>query len=1020
MKKAQLTMFIILGIVLMSIFGFVFFTTTQIERKKAEQQADKIIGELLQTTSLKFLVRQCSEKALEKGIDLLAKQGGRFYQTQLPSLYEQQKVYFMEENEKEYLISYGILKADIPVPQYPCRIGFEDYNQPPAFCAWYIAPKFKYMDFGIINLPPLCKNRYGGCSIREGWNQKFSAQMQLENYISNYVNNCVNFSSILGINQSFEVNKGNISTNITFSDNDVIALIDFPIIVTPPASQPILKIVKFESTMQTKFKQLYGIARDLIVKNVNSPDSPMSKLTDEFQNIINTKYSTNPGFNLVRKKDVSAYDDLIKLIDISVTAGRELIVQFLIENRPPILEYIYPPGPKGKALPDGCGVYDLIQIEGTKLSLNPLAYDTEEDELTFKYSGWFENYNETVTPLTFNEKGCPLSFEKRLTPLTQQNKRWKSDSDFETTGKAEAMLTKTDIGPHEFTITVCDEQYCDNQTIRVLIDDLIEITLEKKNPFSTQIFSIEDPYTVNASIKDIYDAGLYLFSWLIKDNENVIYRTDSLQQKLILPVEEYSIENIVDKYESLFDASKETILTKTYTVVGQVIQSEQEEYTTSDETTINAEVCSDYQGIDNPYPYNTGDPFMAKHACCITDAEGKLSTNTNQECYESTTYGSFLSFDSEKYIKSYDISTNTIFPTPLFIGFSIDLGGNPILKMQIDFTNEGTIYSNSNDIIKREFTRKCDGSRGNICGGEIVETYSVKACEDKKLGEIRTCFGPSVNYLEPKTETSNELSCVSFSGSNFERQLDLTNDRTCNANSKCTAREDDLIGYDDAVIAQDAANNLELRYFCNATCGTTGCTRTLPELCADCYDGQTCQGPTISNYKTDAPITIYYEKFNGCFNSLGCSKTGLTPSTSTCSGDILSFKLCSLDPTEGEPFIAGTVNCALKNETAAKRKDNSCIYLEKSICDGSYCKLPATQSILYDYPYEISEDNFVYRRAEPKHIWGILNIEESCDFVNVDFDTLDSSYCTLVGTWTGTKCCGDDYGEIWTGTSCSI
>ena len=113
-------MFILLGIVIISIFGFVFFTTGQIARQRAEQQAEQIFAEIFETTSLKFYVSRCTERALSEGIDLISKQGGRIYPSQGgPESNNYEKVFLFEDKfrGKTYDVGYGILKENIPLHQ---------------------------------------------------------------------------------------------------------------------------------------------------------------------------------------------------------------------------------------------------------------------------------------------------------------------------------------------------------------------------------------------------------------------------------------------------------------------------------------------------------------------------------------------------------------------------------------------------------------------------------------------------------------------------------------------------------------------------------------------------------------------------------------------------------------------------------------------------------------------------------------------------------------------------------------
>ena len=75
-KRAQISVFIILGILIIAIFGFMFFLTSEIGKIKLETQANQIVDSVLATTSINYYVTLCLEEATKSAINLSGEKGG--------------------------------------------------------------------------------------------------------------------------------------------------------------------------------------------------------------------------------------------------------------------------------------------------------------------------------------------------------------------------------------------------------------------------------------------------------------------------------------------------------------------------------------------------------------------------------------------------------------------------------------------------------------------------------------------------------------------------------------------------------------------------------------------------------------------------------------------------------------------------------------------------------------------------------------------------------------------------------
>ncbi len=1026
MKKAQLTMFIILGIVIISIFGFVFFATGQVRNIQSSAQTQKIVSDILQSTPLKFYVGRCADLALESGIDLLSKQGGKIFPGQPGNLLknpEKAYVYREDSKNKTYDVAYAVLKDNTPLPQYPCKIGFDNYDKPEAYCEYRstieIQPgifvnnsKFSNLDFGIVNLPRLCKNSFSGCTFREGWDTRFSVQSQLESYVADYIKKCVDFESIVSVAQSYNVTEGDPSANITFSDTEISATINFPIIISPIGSQPIINLFNFQSTVPTRFKLIYGLAREAVVKDVSSPTAPTYNLFEGLkQAIINRFKGSDSGLLVEKNENITSYDNIIKIID-TTEKDRNSVFQFLEENRPPVLEYV---NPRGK-ISTKCGEYDLILLQGQNFDFKPEAFDTEENNIQFNYSGWLADYNETISPpYTYDEKGCVINYvSNKHNFLNSQDKRVKPN------GLISTPIEKSDTGPHTLTVYACDSQYCDSENVRVLVDDLLEVNVNGSNRFGTQTFSIEDPYSFSADIKDIWNPGNYLFSWIIKDRttNNVIYQNDSGGQTISLPLENYDIFNIKQKYMS-YNGQPFILTSGKYTAIGSVSQGLNQPIQSNFD--FDVKNCLPTPGNTNPpFPYYDGDPFDGNHACC--ESTGDLSSTTKQ-CYTPTpTYGSFMSFNTDKYKTQYDA------------GQTVAKSGVDLDQIKTSFAT-GQVTSTTNDIFKRVFTRNCDRKRGNMCNGTMTETYVDISVPDKQSGESATCFGPPRKYLKANTITEEALSSTpSYEkyGENpttanpittFEKEVGITNSSSCNDNKKCVSDNNAAYGY--TLIGQNP------HYVCSAACSVDGCTRTVPDpsICINCYDQQACTlsdgtpAPTIPTPGSRNSFSI--KQFNTCVQTNSCQYTTSTTADS-CNGDFLTDYYCKQDLSQtGTVLNQQQINCTDYNRQSALDDGDTplsagtCTYYDKSLCSNGQCQPQTT-------PINKQEGRQTNSTTSEYYYQEYIIVNNQCKEKDYNYDT-NPTLCTSTvfdcasgpkqGTYDGSKlnvqdrCIGDDLSE---------
>lgn len=74
-RRAQVTVFIILGIVVFLIFVFLFYLSASIKRTELTGEREEVLGRAFNKEALRLFVTDCLEFALEKGLERLGQQG---------------------------------------------------------------------------------------------------------------------------------------------------------------------------------------------------------------------------------------------------------------------------------------------------------------------------------------------------------------------------------------------------------------------------------------------------------------------------------------------------------------------------------------------------------------------------------------------------------------------------------------------------------------------------------------------------------------------------------------------------------------------------------------------------------------------------------------------------------------------------------------------------------------------------------------------------------------------------------
>ncbi|MCK5107405.1 MAG: hypothetical protein KAQ83_01645 [Nanoarchaeota archaeon] len=704
MKKAQITLFLLIPLVLLAAFVLVFYFANIASQSNAEQKAETLFSDTMQEQTFNNYVEECIATTTEDGIQLISKQGGFFFQDQKGSIITWEIPTTKSNNQD---IAYQIYN---PSP----RIVSSDYLYPCYTAKAYVPPIMKgeychenynhdlpYYTFGTtgdpiksVN-PDLCEaynySRSGySCFCQECTG--FSIETQLENYITINLPSCLNFSTFY----DYDVEAGNLSVDLLVENRGITTNINYPLKITTKGQNSFVKKEKFATTIPIRLKQVYEAARNIIGQEINN-------LSFNFPADAYKYNIPNLNFEKIKTKDnsyVFILNDSTYLIH-----GENYIFQFAVKNRPPALDYYNP---------DNCyfdgEYYNICAVEGETINIAPIAYDPDNDQILYNYEGWKTNYDSLWTTTGSNPELHQEIFE------TNYN-HWQNSEDYLGTKRIASYKTNNyDIGKHDLTIYVYDAfGLQDKQTLKILINERPNAYFIAHSIYpdiAKDKISSEDPIFLNATYsKQSFSSSNLQYQW---ENTNTGEEWPySYNNKILSFLASLQTKNIFQ--ENTEQNFKLTVLSSSNLIGQQEKQLEILE-------------CLPHRENSAPYPFNTynNDPYpntlpnkndlLANHTCCSdgTDGFSYGQIKTNNICYHLVDYGCSFNFNPE----------DSRFIDP---AFAISTA---ISNQELTHPTMPQPTDQYKDVYRREVKVLC-GNSGNKCDGQIVvEITPLGQCEN--------------------------------------------------------------------------------------------------------------------------------------------------------------------------------------------------------------------------------------------------------------------------------------------------
>lgn len=506
MRKAQVTIFIILGIVVFTVIGLLFYLTTTIKSKEFTEEKQEVTDLFTAQGKYTSYMQGCLDQTTKQGIALLGMQGGVIWDYQAndtkpflgPRKYEYGQYVLPYQYSKSlnsydgtatiFNISYGIIAPDLSlgieghpgVPDYPYGLT-KLIEDPTRIDEIYVN------SFGNILLnpfPPLC-DYYGvnapgqegavfSCETYDSKRKSDNDNLQeyLEKYVANAFKECVSLETLPEFSNT-SIRSGNITISATFSPTSISINAEYPIIADVSGKEGTIALQTFHTTIDVRLKMIHELASRLIEEDINNIFFNIVRDANELVDCKEPGKETNitrclkEGMQVVKYRDVcqtnklcdfyGLYDDLIMIQDNKSTInGRPFVFAFAVQNRYPALEII-PEVPASRE-------YDFIVTEGDTISIDPYGYDPDEDDHTaqdymenrYIYGLWKVDYDEVAGVKTVG-----------VTDGFMYSAEWQS-----TVRSASYATQLGDKGEHTVLVQVCDnEGLCDFQNIDILVEE---------------------------------------------------------------------------------------------------------------------------------------------------------------------------------------------------------------------------------------------------------------------------------------------------------------------------------------------------------------------------------------------------------------------------------------------------------------------------------------------------------------------------------------------------------------------
>lgn len=285
-KKGQITLFLLLGIVILGAFGFIFYLSQSSVEGESIRNENQLIATMQENQKVKAFVESCLDESIRDALYYSGMQGGILYNYQTDG-----GVYYLGPLDPDYnkygnkVLPYYVDKGDgviynvsyilnpraAPLSQYSFSkdrpLEGEKTNK------YYFGEALPVTD-GFSNLKPLCtlngtnKESFQGARYScETYGKSLTIQKALEGFVLNHTLECVKAKDA---ESKFEFNVtfpsvDNTTVQVLFGEEEVETLLYMPIKVQfPNTDDNTGTMSEFITRTPIRFKKVYELAFQLL------------------------------------------------------------------------------------------------------------------------------------------------------------------------------------------------------------------------------------------------------------------------------------------------------------------------------------------------------------------------------------------------------------------------------------------------------------------------------------------------------------------------------------------------------------------------------------------------------------------------------------------------------------------------------------------------------------------------------------------------------------------------------------
>lgn len=425
-RKSQISVFLLLGLVMMSAVGVIVYTSSSLIESKATEQMTVSLSAATSAGAFQKVIEECMQDAIDNAVYLASAQGGRIYKQQVPgydkSLSNPDKIIFntyFYDSVKENSISAGIDKevdimvnakasggADnvnaifIPIIMGPpvfMRDCSKPGPQPPPYYPrtdCYISSISYRKQYPLSTTPqlvPLCNyktgpNRKGlagaACGTHlHAYGSNRTIQDQLAAYVGQYMQrSCFGQDDLKKIFPNIEMQSYRPNVEVAIGDKDLTLNLSYPFDMKVKSIIPVSKELSFVKKYPSRLKQAHAWASDFLMQ-----EQVRLNYEIDAQPYILSSYPQGMSVQLTPR--TSNFTNMVEIIDEEYyTKGKPAKFSFAIKNRYPVLSLIR----DSEESP-----YDIVVYAGDTIDIPLIAEDPDEKDrgtLTFEFAGWNEDY----------------------------------------------------------------------------------------------------------------------------------------------------------------------------------------------------------------------------------------------------------------------------------------------------------------------------------------------------------------------------------------------------------------------------------------------------------------------------------------------------------------------------------------------------------------------------------------------------------------------------------------------------